>query len=369
MTSVLRSLCRTALATFAVTAALTASVATAAAQPMMERPDFTVAPAERDALIEGAIEKLNAYYVFPETAKNMEAALRDKVARGEFASITSARQLADKLTSDLRAVSRDKHLHVVHNGQGVPDRDPQAAPSAEDLARARAWLEKVNFGFEKVERLQGNIGYIDIRGFVPPQIGGETASAAMTFLASTDALIVDLRHNGGGEPAMIAYVLSYLFDEPTHLNDIYERPTDRTQQYWTQAHVPGRRFGGTKPVFVLTSTRTFSGGEEFAYNLKNLRRATLVGETTGGGAHPVQMYKVTDHFAIGVPFARAISPITKTNWEGTGVTPDVQAAADMALDVAMRMALERLIETTTEPQRRQQLEKLLSEQRERKKTS
>lgn len=369
MTSVLRSLRRTALATFAVTAALTASVATAAAQPMMERPDFTVAPAERDALIEGAIEKLNAYYVFPETAKKMEAALRDKVARGEFASITSARQLADKLTSDLRAISRDKHLHVVHNGQGVPDRDPQAAPSAEDLARARAWLEKVNFGFEKVERLQGNIGYIDIRGFVPPQIGGETASAAMTFLASTDALIVDLRHNGGGEPAMIAYVLSYLFDEPTHLNDIYERPTDRTQQYWTQAHVPGRRFGGTKPVFVLTSTRTFSGGEEFAYNLKNLRRATLVGETTGGGAHPVQMYKVTDHFGIGVPFARAISPITKTNWEGTGVTPDVQAAADMALDVAMRMALERLIETTTEPQRRQQLEKLLSEQRERKKTS
>ena len=369
MTSVLRSLRRTALATFAVTAAVTASVATVAAQPMMERPDFTVAPAERDALIEGVIEKLNAYYVFPETAKKMEAALRDKVARGEFASITSARQLADKLTSDLRAVSRDKHLHVVHNGQGVPERDPQAAPSAEDLARARAWLEKVNFGFEKVERLQGNVGYIDIRGFVPPQIGGETASAAMTFLASTDALIVDLRHNGGGEPAMIAYVLSYLFDEPTHLNDIYERPTDRTQQYWTHAHVPGRRFGGTKPVFVLTSTRTFSGGEEFAYNLKNLGRATLVGETTGGGAHPVQMYKVTDHFGIGVPFARAISPITKTNWEGTGVTPDVQAAADTALDVAMRMALERLIETTTEPQRRQQLEKLLSEQRERKKTS
>ena len=333
----------------------------AASQPP-ERRDFTITPAERQAVLDGAIAKLNAYYVFPETARKMEQALRVRLEKGEYGAIVSAKALTDKLTADLREVSRDKHLHVMYNADGV--REPHgAAPTAEQYEEARGWLKKVNFGFEKVERLRGNIGYVDIRGFVPPRLGGETASAAMTFVAHSDALIVDLRQNHGGEPAMIAYVLSYLFDEPTHLNDIYERPTDNTQQWWTSAHVPGERFGAGKPVYVLTSSRTFSGGEEFAYNLKNLKRATLIGETTGGGAHPVQAYKLTDRFAIGVPFARAVSPITRTNWEGTGVTPDVAVPADQALDEAVRMALENMRDAATDPQHKAQIEKLLSERK------
>jgi C-terminal processing protease CtpA/Prc len=185
----------------------------------------------------------------------------------------------------------------------------------------------------------------------------------MSFLAHTDALIIDLRRNGGGEPAMIAYVLSYLFDEPTHLNDIYERVGDKTQQWWTMPHVPGQRFGAKKPVYVLTSRTTFSGGEEFAYNLKNLKRATLIGETTGGGAHPVRAVKVSQHFAIGVPFARAISPITRTNWEGTGVTPDVPKPADQALDTAYVMALEKIVEMTDNPRQKEQLQGLLNQRK------
>ena len=320
----------------------------AAAQPGPPA-DFTVTPSERSLVIEGVIARLNENYVFPETAKKMETALRARVAKGEYSSITSAKALADKLTADLREVSRDKHLHMVYDQNGVPERAPEVNPTPEDLAQARPWMEKVNFGFEKAERMRGNVGYIEIMGFVPPALGGETATAAMSFIANTDALIVDLRRNGGGEPAMIAYVMSYLFDEPTHLNDIYERPTNLTQQWWTMPHVPGLKFGGKKPLYVLTSSQTFSGGEEFAYNVKNTKRGTLVGETTGGGAHPVQPYKVSEHFAIGVPFARAINPITKTNWEGTGVTPDVPVAADKALDVAYRTILEKLIATTTDP--------------------
>ena len=326
-------------------------------------PDFTITPAERAQVVENSIAKLNQYYVFPDVAKKMEQAVRARAAKGEYDSITSARALAEKLTADLRAISNDKHLGLRYSNAVVPERPFNAAPAAADLERQSAFAKKLNFGFEKVERLQGNIGYVDIRGFIPAQVGGETAAAAMTFVANTDALIVDLRYNGGGDPSMIAFVSSYLFDEPTHLNDLYERYRNTTQHWWTSPYVPGLRFGGSKPVFVLTSNRTFSGGEEFAYNLKNLKRATLVGETTGGGAHPVDSVKVSDHFELGVPFARAINPISQTNWEGSGVAPDVAVAAPEAFDTAYLMALEQVIAATDDPGRKAGLQRLLDEKK------
>ena len=329
-------------------------------------PDFTVTSSERKQVIDNSIARLNEIYIFPETAKKMEQAVRARAARGEYDQITSARELADKLTRDFREVSKDKHLGMRYSNAVLPDRPFTASPTGAELEQQRAFAAKVNYGFEKVERLQGNIGYIDIRGFIPPEVGGETAAAAMTFVANTDALIVDLRFNGGGEPAMIAFLTSYLFDEPTHLNDIYTRLDDSTQQWWTSSFVPGRRFGGKKPVYVLTSSRTFSGGEEFAYNLKNLKRGTILGETTGGGAHPVNGVKVSDHFELGVPFARAISPITKTNWEGTGVQPDVALPAPQALDAAYVMALEKVVAETTDPNRKAGLQRVLEEKKQKK---
>lgn len=317
--------------------------------------DFTITAAERDQVVKGAIAKLNENYVFPDVAKKMGDAVSARAAKGEYASITTAKALADKLTADFREVSHDKHLHMEYSENGFPDGEPHQ-PNSD-------FMSKINFGFEKVERMRGNVGYIDIRGFVPPAFGGETATAAMSFIANTDALIVDLRQNGGGEPDMIAYVLSYLFDEPTHVNDIYTRTTNDTQQWWTSGHVAGLRYGGKKPVYVLTSSRTFSGGEELAYDLKNLKRATLIGETTGGGAHPVQPYKVSEHFAVGVPFARAVSPVTKTNWEGTGVTPDVAVTADTALDKAYRLALEDLLGKTSDPERKAAIQRLLDQKK------
>ena len=140
---------------------------------------------------------------------------------------------------------------------------------------------------------------------------------------------------------MVAYISSYLFSESTHLNDLYNRKENSTTQYWTLPYVPGKRLAG-KPVYLLTSKRTFSGAEEFSYNLKNLKRATIIGETTGGGAHPVSGHRIDDHFMIGVPFARAVNPISKTNWEGTGVEPDVKIPANEALDEAKKMATEKI---------------------------
>lgn len=314
-------------------------------------------------MIENSIARLNDRYVFPEVAKKMEQAVRARAARGEYEKITSARELAETLTRDFQEVSKDKHLHVNHHNGPVPDRDPDAPLAGAELEAQKAFATTVNYGFEKVERMRGNIGYIDIHGFVLPEVGSETGAAAMTFVASTDALIVDLRFNGGGEPAMIAFLQSYLFDEPTHLNDIWTRHTNKTEEWWTSKTVSGRRFGGKKPVYVLTSKNTFSGGEEFANNLKVLKRGTIIGETTGGGAHPVSDVKVSEHFTIGVPFARAINPVTKTNWEGTGVAPDVAVAAPQALDTAYVLALEQVVAKTTDPRRKAGLQRVLDEKK------
>jgi C-terminal processing protease CtpA/Prc len=180
----------------------------------------------------------------------------------------------------------------------------------------------------------------------------------MSFVADTDALIVDLRRNGGGDPAMVAYVLSYLFDTRTHLNDLRYGRGDRLEQFWT-APVPGQVFGGTKPVFVLTSRETFSGAEDFAYALKILKRARIVGETTGGGAHPAREFKVSEHFTVAVPYARSVSPITNANWEGTGVVPDIAVPADDALRVAYRAAVEGLRDATQDAGRKQALQDVL----------
>jgi len=177
----------------------------------------------------------------------------------------------------------------------------------------------------------------------------------MNFLAHVDAIIFDLRQNGGGSPSMIQLISSYLFDEPVHLNSFYIRKTDETQQFWTQGHVVGKKLLNV-PVYVLTSSFTFSGAEEFTYNIKNLKRGTIIGETTGGGAHPVQGHTFENlPVLVTVPFGRAVNPITKTNWEGTGVEPDIKTPAEQALIVARTEALKKLIEKETDEGKKKQL--------------
>jgi C-terminal processing protease CtpA/Prc len=241
------------------------------------------------------------------------------------------------LTEHFQQVSHDKHLRVNFS----PVRFPDGPGTGPDAAQVRKQMERINCGFEKVERLSSNIGYLKFNMFADPEVCGPTAVAAMNFLGNADAIIIDLRENGGGDPKMIALVSTYLFSKSTHLNDLWERKSDTTQQYWTLPYVPGKRLDD-KPAYVLTSKRTFSGAEEFSYNLKNLKRATIVGEMTGGGAHPVRGQRIDDHFMIGVPFARAINPISKTNWEGTGVEPDVKVPATEALAMAQKLATEKL---------------------------
>jgi C-terminal processing protease CtpA/Prc len=290
---------------------------------------------------------LDTFYVFPDVAKRMGDSLRARLDRKEYDAYTNGVRFAMRLNDDLRDIAHDKHLRVNYSGEPIaaekprPAGAPPPAPSPADSAREREFVARTNCGFVKSEVLAGNVGYLKFNFFADPDLCAPTASKAMTALADTRALIIDLRDNGGGSPPMVAFVSSYLFDRRTHLNDLWTRRTNETKEYWTRDTVPGRRFGGTKPIYVLTSSRTFSGAEEFTYNLKNLKRATIVGEVTGGGAHPVAGHRIDEHFMIGVPFARAINPITHTNWEGVGVQPDIKMPAADALATVQKLLIDR----------------------------
>jgi hypothetical protein len=307
-------------------------------------PDRPVDAATRTAVIDTLLKELNETYVFPEVAKKMETDVRSRIAKGEYDSLTSGRAFAAKLTEDLQGISKDKHLRVRFSYDPLPTRQDRREPTAAEIEQGRWFNRRVNYGFEKIERMNGNVGYIDLRGFNDHEAGAETVAAAMTFLQNTESIIFDLRQNGGGNPAMIALISSYLFgDKPVHLNDLYWRKGDRTDQFWTKPERAKIKFPN-KDIYVLTSNYTFSGAEEFSYNLKNLKRATIIGETTGGGAHPGGMVRLADHYGVFIPSGRAINPISKTNWEGTGVEPDIKVPKEQALKVAYLMALNKSVE-------------------------
>ena len=294
--------------------------------------------ATRVAVVGRAAAMLDSFYFSRTIGKQLSDTLRARLARGAYDRYRNGPGLALRLNDELAAIAHDQHLGVRFSVSPLPAEPPaKEAPSAP----SRANLDESNCGFKKVEQLDGNVGYVRFDAFEETELCGSTATAAMTLLAGTRALIIDLRENGGGKPEMVALVASYLFDRRTHLGDLWDSWADSTHHYWTQDSVAGRRFGGDKPVYVLTSAHTFSAAEEFAYDLQALKRVTVVGETTGGGAHPASEGRLGDHFAISVPWGNSINPITGTNWEGVGVVPDVKASADEALAAALKLLRDR----------------------------
>ncbi len=322
--------------------------------------------AKKQAIVDEISTLLNKNYIFAETAKKLEAALLAKLAAGDFDSANEAPAFAQAVSRLLLDVGKDRHMGFAYNPAMAEDLRRLMGRSEEESKKVRErQLEEArrdNFGFRKVERLPGNIGYLDFRVFESPAEAGATAVAAMNFLAYCDAVIVDLRQNGGGDPAQIQLISSYFFDEPVHLNDLYARASDRTENYWTLPYVPGAK-AINADLYILTSARTFSGAEEFTYNMKNLKRATVIGETTGGGAHPTNTMIVQRDFLLRVPFARAINPVSKTNWEGTGVTPDIAVPAAEAFDKAYAMAVEKLAAKATDSQIKAGYEWILVQER------
>ncbi len=309
--------------------------------------------------IDALFAAMRKEYVFPDKAAEAELAIRGRAQKGDYANVKDGQEFAELLTEHLRAVCQDAHLGVQYSEKPLPVRSQADRPSPVEIAKEKRWVKLINAGFERVERLIGNVGYIKFNGFASPEAAEGPVRAAMDFVADTDALIFDIRQNGGGQPATVRLICSYLFgDQPVHLNDIYSRPDNRTEQYWTLRKVAGKRYLN-RDVYVLTSKKTGSGAEEFAYNLKNLKRATLIGESTWGGANPGGTVRLNDHFAAFIPSGRAINPITKTNWEGTGVQPDVAVPAADALKTAHILALKRLLEKATTEEDKKRLEQVL----------
>jgi Peptidase family S41/N-terminal domain of Peptidase_S41 in eukaryotic IRBP len=320
--------------------------------PRIAMPDDGSLAAEQMSgreIVTTALALLRANYVFPELAEQAATAVEARLEAGEYDHLDEI-TLTDLVTRHLREVCEDKHLALRLGGGPPPGPPPghrREREEPKDHEAKRLAMRQMgrldNFGIHRVERLDGNVGYLDVRRVAVPANAGPAIAAAMELVTGTYALIIDLRHNHGGSPEGVVFWCSYLFPErPTHLNDIFHADTGETRQFWALPYVPGTRYID-RPVYVLTSSHTFSGGEDFGYTLQALGRAELIGETTGGGAHPTRPFPVSPAVHIAIPFARSINPVTGTNWQGTGVVPDVAVPEAQAYDTAYAKALAHVL--------------------------
>ena len=294
--------------------------------------------AARQRVLTAVVAALRQFYLDPRVGNRMADALLQQAQAGHDRDVTGGAAFAALLTRQMRDISHDRHLIVEYSASPTPARPP--GPDPENQARFRADMERTHCTIERAAMLSGNVGYLKINEFPDPAVCRSSVMAAMQQLNGAGALIVDLRDNHGGDPAMVALLASFLFTRPTHLINIVDRSGRITAQSWTESPIAGNRLAD-KPAYLLTSHETFSGAEEFSYVLHLLQRATLVGETTAGGAHLGSWHRIDAHFGMGIPDARPVSPISGTDWEGAGVEPDVPVNAAGALATAERLAAAR----------------------------
>lgn len=312
-------------------------------------PDPVLTAAERRQIAEAFAQRIDTMYVLTDDAKKMAAAIREHIQRGDYDNLPDAKAFVAAVVRDARAVKDDRHLRLSISPQVLPEGEPRKEITPEMAARSR----RGNHGMPTAKVLEGNVGYLDIESFPPRDVAAATADAAMAFLANTDALIVDARRHRGGDPAMVAHLVSHFVEPGTLINTIYSRDQAEPELF-RAAKIAGKRYD--KKVYVLTSGRTFSGGEELAYDLQSLGRGKVYGEVTGGGAHPTMTFRIHERFLASIPRKRSVNPITKTNWEGVGVKPDVPVPAADALRVAHLAALEDLAAAATDAQWRKELQ-------------
>jgi hypothetical protein len=322
--------------------------------------DTPLTASDRAEVVQTLAAKMNASYIEPMVAERVGSAIARKNLAGGYASAAGARAFSAALAQDLREFSGDLHF-----GARIDERFRESGsardevPSRAEMEEARRQVERQGYGIEKIERLSGNVGYIELRGFGLTEFAGPAYTAAMSLLAGTDALILDLRRNGGGSPASVAYLMSHFFPlgDRRHLIDIYDRQSDTTRQIWTVPTIAQRY---DKPVYVLTSAGTFSGGEDCAYDFQTQKRGTLVGETTGGGSNPVGWFSVGHDIVVAIPTARTTNFVTKTNWEHVGVKPDIAVPAAQALQTAHAAILRKLVSSAKDDDERTTLQQLLA---------
>ncbi len=300
--------------------------------------DESITKSYKEQAIHRLSQLMNDFYVFPEVAKATESHLITQLNEGHFDQFENNASFAAALTESVQAINKDKHMRIwVNRSYEAPVNSPQRMieERLDQMNRSR----RSNSGFSTVKIMEGNVGYLDLRNFAGIESGKAVADAYMKLMSRTDAVIIDLSKNGGGSPDMVQYLCSYFFDQKVHLNSLYYREGNRTIDYWTLDEVGGIKMPDV-PLFVITSSRTFSGAEEFSYNMQTRKRATLVGQTSGGGANPGGSRPINEDLTVNIPTGKAINPITKTNWEGVGVIPEVETSVEESLNKAHELAKE-----------------------------
>ena len=325
--------------------------------PAFAAQDTALNEQSRTAIVQTLVTKLTANYIDPAVAERAANAIASKNAAGGYAAATSVNAFSAALAKDLRELSGDLHFGTFVDAD-FRERTGNSVPTRADTDRTRERTARGGYGIEKLERLPGNVGYIELTGFGPTEFVGPAYTAALSLLAGTDALIIDLRRNGGGSPSSVAYLMSHFFafGDERHLIDMYNRPAGTTRQFWTVKAVALRY---DKPVYVLTSARTFSAGEDFSYGIQAQKRGTVVGETTGGGSNPVTWFSVGGDILVAIPTDRTTNVVTNTNWEHVGVKPDIAVPAAQALQAAHVAILRELVSSAKDDKERNELQRLL----------
>lgn len=287
--------------------------------------------------VDALADLVDKEYFDAEMADRIAHRLKDKLAQGHYVDVSSERDLATELTRDMFVLSKDKHLTVFEVDQPKNEQVPTKKRNLPREERGR--IE--NFGVRRVEVLANNVGYLNLTSFYRPDEANESIAAAMGVLQNADSLIIDMRENGGGSPGTVAILASYLFEQSNlPLFKIISR--DSSSRQYSTLSKPPRSQNKSRPIFVLTSARTFSAGEGFAFILQERKRALIVGEITAGAANPGRPFRINQRFEVVIPTGRIATEVTGLNWEGLGVRPDIPSAAAEALNVALQRAAKAL---------------------------
>jgi hypothetical protein len=300
------------------------------------KPNYLFDLAQRQFVLDGIIQNLRDHYPNPDVASSAARSLRIQNSLGRFRSATEPAAFAALVTSRLRGSTHDMHLEVVFSERELLAAD--AGPSPEEQTQYRSAMLATNCTFQPVRTLPGNIGYLKFNTFPDPGLCASIAAHTMDALNSSSAVILDLRDNSGGSPQMVMFLAAYFFDRPAFFWNPRE---DNEARMWTRSPVPRSRMAST-PLYILTSSRTWSAAEHFTYNMKMLHRAVIVGETTGGATDVGVFHRVDAHFGIGISETHVRNPYSTPDWAATGVAPDVSVPAGEALETAQQRAAQRL---------------------------
>lgn len=308
-------------------------------------------------VIETLVNKLSENYIFPEKVNEFSHYISLKNTKKQLENIQANEDFEKQLNQILASTIDDQHLRVYYSEQPLPKLNNDVEFIKLMNKQEQAMMLAMNYGVNKIERLPFNIGYIDLSMFADVELVEDTIAATFGVVANTEALIIDLRYCRGGDPKTVAHIASYLLDNKTHLSDIYTRKDDVTERIESLTSVSGKRYGQQRPVYILMGKDSFSAAEDFAYTLKHLNRATVVGEVSGGGAHPGDFYRLSEHFEVFIPVSRTINPITQSNWEGVGVQPNIKVDAQLALSMAQVAILNSFKDGEQDSARKMRMEK------------